>query len=151
DPVGAGYVDSLAKPGGNATGFLWLEDGISLKWLALLKEIAPEVTRVAVIRDPAITGGIGQFSAIQAVGPSVGLEVRPVNVRDAGEIERAIATFARSPNVGLIVTGTGLAGSQRDLIIGLAARHKLPAVYFDRFFVTAGGLISYGADQIDQY
>jgi putative tryptophan/tyrosine transport system substrate-binding protein len=151
DPVGAGFVDSLAKPGGNATGFLWLEDGISVKWLALLKEIAPGVTRVAVIRDPAITGGIGQFSAIQAVAPPLGVEVRPVNVSDAGEIERAIATFARSPNGGLIVTGSALAGSHRDLIIGLAARHKLPAIYFERFFVTAGGLISYGADMADQF
>jgi putative tryptophan/tyrosine transport system substrate-binding protein len=114
DPVGAGFVDSLAKPGGNATGFLWLEDGISVKWLALLKEIAPGVTRVAVIRDPAITGGIGQFSAIQAVAPPLGVEVRPVNVSDAGEIERAIAAFARSPNGGLIVTGSALAGSHRD-------------------------------------
>jgi putative tryptophan/tyrosine transport system substrate-binding protein len=151
DPVGAGFVDSLAKPGGNATGFLWLEDGISVKWLALLKEIAPGVTRVAVIRDPAITGGIGQFSAIQAVAPPLGVEVRPVNVSDAGEIERAIAAFARSPNGGLIVTGSALAGSHRDLIIGLAARHKLPAVYFERFFVSASGLISYGADLVDQF
>ena len=146
-----GFVDSLAKPGGNATCFLWLEDGISVKWLALLKEIAPGVTRVAVIRDPAITGGIGQFSAIQAVAPPLGLEVRPVNVSDAGEIERAIAAFARSPNGGLIVTGSALAGSHRDLIIGLAAPHKLPAGYFERFFVTAGGLISYGADMADQF
>jgi putative ABC transport system substrate-binding protein len=151
DPVGAGFVDSLAKPGGNATGFLWLEDGITLKWLALLKAIAPGVTRVAVIRDPAITGGIGQFSAIQAVAPSLRMEVRPVNVGGAGEIERAIAAFARSPNGGLIVTGSALAGSHRDLIVTLAARHKLPAVYFDRAFVTAGGLISYGADFADQY
>jgi putative ABC transport system substrate-binding protein len=151
DPVGAGFVDSLAKPGGNATGFLWLEDGITLKWLALLKAIAPGVTRVAVIRDPAITGGIGQFSAIQAVAPSLRMEVRPVNVGGAGEIERAIAAFARSPNGGLIVTGSALAGSHRDLIVTLAARHKLPAVYFDRAFVTAGGLISYGADFADQF
>jgi putative tryptophan/tyrosine transport system substrate-binding protein len=151
DPVGAGFVDSLAKPGGNATGFLWLEDGITVKWLALLKEIAPDVTRVAVIRDPATTGGIGQFSAIQAVAPSLGVEVRPVNVNDAGEIERAVAAFARSSNGGLIVTGTALAGSHRDLIVGLAARHKLPAVYFERLFVTAGGLISYGADLADQF
>jgi putative ABC transport system substrate-binding protein len=151
DPVGAGFVDSLAKPGGNATGFLWLEEGISVKWLALLKEIAPGVTRVAVIRDPAITAGIGQFSAIQAVAPPLGVDVRPVNVSDAGEIERAIVAFARSPNGGLIVTGTALAGSHRDLIIGLAARHKLPAVYFERSFATAGGLISYGPDLVDQY
>ena len=151
DPVGAGFVDSLAKPGGNATGFLWLEDGITLKWLALLKAIAPGVTRVAVIRDPAITGGIGQFSAIQAVAPSLRMEVRPVNVGGAGEIERAIAAFARSPNGGLIVTGSALAGSHRDLIVTLAARHKLPAVYFDRAFVTDGGLISYGPDLVDQF
>ena len=151
DPVGAGFVDSLAKPGGNATGFLWLEEGISVKWLALLKEIAPGMTRVAVIRDPAITGGIGQFSAIQAVAPSLRMEVRPVNVGGAGEIERAIAAFARSPNGGLIVAAGGRARVQRDLIIRLAARNKLPAVYSDRIFVTDGGLISYGADRPDQY
>ena len=151
DPVGAGFVDSLARPGGNATGFMSFEYGLSGKWLELLKEIAPGVTRVAVLRDPAIPAGIGQFGAIQAVAPSLGVEVSPVNVRDAGEIERAIAAFARSSNGGLIVTASALAQLHRDLIVTLAARHKLPAVYCDRFFVAAGGLISYGPDYIDQY
>jgi putative ABC transport system substrate-binding protein len=151
DPVGAGFVDSLARPGGNATGFTAFEYGLSGKWLELLKEIAPGVTRAAVIRDPAITAGIGQFAAIQSVAPSVGVEVSPVNVRDAGEIERAITAFARSSNGGLIVTGSALAVVHRDLIVMLAARHKLPAVYWDRLLVTAGGLISYGPDIIDQY
>ena len=151
DPVGAGFVDSLARPGGNATGFIAFEYGMSGKWLELLKEIAPSVTRVAVLRDPAIAAGIGQFGAIQSVAPSLGVEVSPVNVRDAGEIERAVAAFARTSNGGLIVTASALAIVHRDLIITLAARHKLPAVYFDRFFVTGGGLISYGPDPIDQY
>ena len=151
DPVGAGFVDSLARPGGNATGFILFEYGMSAKWLELLKQIAPGVTRAAVIRDPAIAAGIGQFGAIQSVAPSVGVEVSPVNVRDAGEIERAVTAFARSSNGGLIVTGSALAVVHRDLIITLAARHKLPAVYFQRFFVTGGGLISYGPDIIDQY
>ena len=130
DPVGAGFVDSLARPGGNATGFTQFEYGMSGKWLELLKEIAPGVTRAAVLRDPAIAAGIGQFGAIQAVAPSLGVEVSPVNVRDAGEIERAVTAFARAPNGGLIVTGSALAAIHRDLIITLAARHKLPAVYF---------------------
>ena len=151
DPVGAGVVDSLARPGGNATGFTGFEYGFSGKWLELLKQIAPGVTRAAVIRDPAITAGIGQWGAIQAVAPSVGVQVSPINARDAGEIERTIIAFARSSKGGLIVTGSGLAGFHRDLIITLAARHKLPAVYFERFFVTAGGLISYGPDLVDQY
>ena len=150
DPVGAGFVDSLARPGGNATGFMAFEYGMSGKWLELLKEIAPGVTRVAVLRDPA-TPGIGQFAAIQAVAPSLRVEVSPVNVRDAGEIERAVTAFARSPNGGLIVTASALAVLHRDLIVTLAARHKLPAVYFERFFVAAGGLISYGPDYIDQF
>ena len=124
---------------------------MSGKWLELLKEIAPGVTRAAVLRDPTIASGIGQFGAIQAVAPSLGVEVSPVNVRDAGEIERAVAAFARAPNGGLIVTASALAMLHRDLIITLAARHKLPAVYSDRYFVTAGGLISYGPDLIDQY
>ena len=124
---------------------------MSGKWLELLKEIAPGVTRAAVLRDPAITAGIGQFGAIQSVAPSLGVEVSPVNVRDAGEIERAITAFARSSNGGLIVTASALAGVHRDLIITLAARHKLPAVYCERFFVTDGGLISYGPDLVDQY
>ena len=151
DPVGAGFVNSLARPGGNATGFIQFEYGISGKWLELLKQIAPGVTRAAVLRDPAITAGIGQFGAIQAVAPSLGLEVTPVNVRDADEIERAIADFARSPNGGLIITGSALTIVRRHLIIGLAARHQLPAVYFQRTLVADGGLISYGADLLDQY
>ena len=151
DPVGAGFVDSLARPGGNATGFTQFEYGISGKWLELLKQIAPRVTRAAVLRDPAIPAGIGQFAAIQSVAPSVGVEVSPVNVRDAGEIERAIAAFARSSNGGLIVTASTLAQVHRDLIITLAARHRLPAVYPNRYFVTGGGLISYGPDLVDQY
>jgi putative tryptophan/tyrosine transport system substrate-binding protein len=151
DPVGAGFVDSLARPGGNATGFIAFEYGISAKWLELLKQIAPGVTRAAVLRDPAITAGIGQFAAIQSVAPSLGVDVMPVNVRDAGEIERAVTTFARSSNGGLIVTGSALAVGHRDLIVTLAARHKLPAVYWDRAPVTGGGLISYGPDLHDQY
>jgi putative ABC transport system substrate-binding protein len=151
DPVGAGFVDSLARPGGNATGFTLFDYGISAKWLELLKQIAPAVTRVAVIRDPAITAGIGQWSAIQTVAPSAGVEVVPVNMRDAAEIERSLGAFARSANGGLIVTGSALATTHRDLIIGLAAQHKLPAVYYERLFVTAGGLLSYGADLADQY
>jgi putative tryptophan/tyrosine transport system substrate-binding protein len=151
DPVGAGFVDSLARPGGNVTGFINFEYGISGKWLELLKQIAPGVTRAAVIRDPAITAGVGQFAAIQSVAPSFGVELKPVNVRDAREVERAIMDFARSSNGGLIVTGSALAIVHRDLIVTLAARHKLPAVYWDRMLVTGGGLISYGADIIDQY
>jgi putative tryptophan/tyrosine transport system substrate-binding protein len=151
DPVGAGFVDSLARPGGNATGFMTTEYSISGKWLELLKQTAPGVTRVAVLRDPAISSGTGQFGAIQAVAPSLGVEVSPVNMRDAGEIERAVAAFARSPNGGLILTASALANDHRALIITLAARHKLPAVYYERSFVAAGGLVSYGADYIDQF
>ena len=151
DPVGAGLVDSLARPGGNATGFLAFEYSLSGKWLELLKQIAPGVTRVAVLRDPAITAGIGQFGAIQTAAPSLGVEVSPVNVRDAGEIERAVTAFARSSNGGLILTGSPAATLHRDLIVTLAARHKLPAVYYERNFVAAGGLISYGPDYVDQY
>ena len=151
DPVGAGFVDSLARPGGNATGFLSFDYSIGGKWLELLKEVAPNVTRAAVLRDPAITGGIGQWGAVQTAAPSLGLEVIPVNMRDPGEIERALAAFARSPNGGLIVTGSPLAGVHRNVIVTLAIRHKLPAVYFERFFVAAGGLISYGPDLLDQY
>src|SRR5262249_33617272 len=146
DPVGAGFVDSLARPGGNATGFISFDYGISGKWLELLKEIAPSVTRAAILRDPAITAGIGQWGPIPTAAPSLGLETSPLNVRDASEIERAVTAFARSPNGGLIVTGSALANIHRNLIITLAARHRLPAVYFERFFVTAGGLISYGPD-----
>jgi putative ABC transport system substrate-binding protein len=151
DPVSSGFVDSLARPGGNITGFALYEYSISGKWLGLLKEIAPGMTRAAVIRDPALTAGGGQLGVIQAVAPSVGAEVTPINVRDAGEIERAITTFARSPNSGLIVTGSTLAGVHRDLIVTLAARHKLPAVYFARYFVVGGGLMSYGPGLVDQY
>ena len=151
DPVGAGYVDSLARPSGNATGFTTFEYGIGAKWLELLKEIAPSVTRAAVLRDPAVASGIGQFGAIQSVAPSFGVELRPVDVRDAPETERAVAAFARASDGGLIVTGSTLALVHRDLIVTLAARHKLPAVYFQRVFVTSGGLISYAPDQIDQF
>jgi putative ABC transport system substrate-binding protein len=169
DPVGAGFVDSLARPGGNATGFLSFEYSLSGKWLELLKEIAPSVTRVAVLRDPAVPSGTGQFGAIQAVAPSLRVEVNPINMRrDAGEIERAVAAFAhtalasgasgqrgdsivRAPNGGLILTASALAQRHRDLIATLAARHKLPAVYSERSFAAAGGLISYGVDYVDQF
>ena len=151
DPVGAGFVDSLARPGGNATGFIQFEYSLSGKWLELLKQIAPGVTRAAVFRDPAITSGIGQFAVIQSVAPSLGVEVSPISVRDAGEIERTVAAFARSPNGGLIVTSGAGSVLHRELIIALAARYKLPAVYYRRYFVTSGGLISYGFDLVDQY
>jgi putative ABC transport system substrate-binding protein len=152
DPVGAGVVDSLARPGGNVTGFMNFEYSMSGKWLELLKEIAPAVTRAAVLRNAANPAGIGQFSAIQAVAPSLGLEVSAVNVRDAGEIERAIAAFARSANGGLVATTSAVATVHHDLIITLAARYKLPTVYGNRFSViNNGGLISYGPDFIDQY
>jgi len=151
DPVGAGFVDSLARPGGNATGFAQFEYSMSAKWLELLKEVAPRVTRVAVIRDPAIAAGAGQYGAIQSAAPSFGVEASPVNVRDPGEIERAVAAFARTPNGGLILTASALASVHRELIIALAARHKLPAVYTGRLFVASGGLISYGPDRIDPY
>jgi putative ABC transport system substrate-binding protein len=151
DPVGAGFVASLARPGGNATGFTIFEYGMSGKWLELLKEIAPHVTRAAVLRDPAIASGIGQFATVQAAGPSLGVEVSPVDVRDAPEIEHAVTAFAHSGNGGLIVTSSALASRYRDLIITLAARHKLPAVYGGRWFVTAGGLLSYAPDYVDQY
>jgi len=151
DPVGAGFVDSLARPGGNATGFVLFEYSISAKWLELLKEVAPSVTRVAVLRDPAAAAGTGQFGAIQSVAPSFGVELSPVNVRDPAEIERAVSAFARSANGGLIVTASPLITAHRDLIITLAARHKLPAIYYDHFFVAADGLISYGTDIVDQY
>ncbi len=151
DPVGSGFVDSLAQPGGNATGFMQFEYGLSGKWLELLKEIAPGLTRAIVLWDPAITAGIGQFAIIQSVATSAGVDVRPVNLRDAGEIERAITAFARTPNGGLVVTASALSVVHRGLIIALAARYKLPAVYFERFFVAGGGLISYGADFIEQF
>ena len=152
DPVGSGFVDSLSRPGRNATGFMQFEYGLSAKWLDLLKQIAPGVTRVAVLRDSATTAGIGQFAVIQYVASSVGVEVSPINVRDATEIERGVEAFARSSNGGgLIVTAGGLAAFHRELITTLAAKYKLPAVYNNRTFVTAGGLISYGADLVDQY
>jgi putative ABC transport system substrate-binding protein len=150
DPVGAGYVNSLARPGGNATGFSTFEYGISGKWLELLKQIAPGVNRAAVIRDAAISAGLGLFGAIQSAASSVGLEVTPVNVRDATEIEHAVAAFAHSPHGGLIVTPSNLAVFHRNLIVALAARHQLPAVYPARFFAATGGLISYGPDLLDQ-
>jgi putative tryptophan/tyrosine transport system substrate-binding protein len=151
DPVGAGFVASLARPGGNATGFTIFEFGMGGKWLELLKEIAPRVTRAAVLRDAALAAGIGQLGAIQSLAPSFGVELSPIDVRDAGEIERAVTAFARSPNDGLLVTGSALATVHRDLIVALAARHRLPAVYTLRLFVAAGGLISYGPDSIDPY
>jgi putative tryptophan/tyrosine transport system substrate-binding protein len=151
DPVGAGFADNLARPGGNSTGFTSFEFGMGAKWLELLKQISPGVVRAGVIRDPAISAGIGQWGAIQAVGSSIGIEVSPINVHDVAETERAIVAFARTPNGGLIVTASSLAVVRRDLLVTLAARHGLPAVYFERLFVTAGGLVSYGADLIDQY
>jgi ABC-type uncharacterized transport system substrate-binding protein len=151
DPVGAGFVASLAKPGGNATGFTIFEYGMSGKWLELLKEIAPRLTRAAVLRDPGIASGIGQYGAVQAVAPSLGVELSPIDVRDPPEIERAVTAFAGSGNAGLIVTSSALASRHRDLIIALAARHKLPAVYGGRWFVADGGLLSYGPDYVDQF
>jgi putative ABC transport system substrate-binding protein len=151
DPVGSGFVDSLSRPGGNATGFMQFEYSLSGKWVELLKEIAPRVTRAAVLWDPSIAAGIGQFAVVQAVAPSLAMEVIPVNVRDASEIERGIAAFARSGNGGMVVTASALSIFHRELIAALAARHKLPAVYAARDFVASGGLISYGADFVDQY
>ena len=151
DPVSGGFVASLARPGGNATGFAVYEYGISAKWLELLKEIAPRVTQAAVVRDPAVAAQIGLLGGILSVAPSFGVEMRPVDVRDAGEIERAVAAFANSQNGGLIVLAGALALLHRELIITLSARHRLPAVYSDRVFVTAGGLISYGPSRVDQY
>jgi putative tryptophan/tyrosine transport system substrate-binding protein len=151
DPVGAGFIESLARPGGNATGLGGFEYSLGGKWLELLKQIAPAVTRAAVLRDPAMTAGIGQFGAIQALAPSVGVEVSPVNVRDASEIERAFAAFAGSANVGLMMTASPLATLHRELIITLAARHKFPTVYWQRRFASNGGLVSYGPDVPDQF
>ena len=151
DPVGAGFVDSLGRPGGNATGFMQFEYSLSGKWLELLKQVAPSVTRAAVLRDPALTSGIGQFAVIQSGAPAVGVDVIPISVRDAGEIERAVAAFARTSNGGLVVTSSALTVRHRDLIIALAARHKLPAVYYRRYYAASGGLISYGYDLSDQY
>ena len=151
DPVAAGFADSLARPGGNITGFMTAEYSTAGKWLELLKQVSPSVTRAAILRDPHVPSGLGQFSAIQTAAVSLQVEVSPVNVRDISEIEHDIAAFARSPNGGLIVTGSSLAQQQRNSIVSLAARHRLPAVYFTRLFVSAGGLISYGVDFIDQY
>jgi putative tryptophan/tyrosine transport system substrate-binding protein len=151
DPVGAGFVTSLARPGGNATGFTIFEYGLSAKWLELLKEIAPGVSRVAVVRDPGVASGIGQFAVIQGAAPAFGVELRPIDVRDTTEIERAITAFARDSNGGLIVTASPVALRHRDLIFALAARHRLPAVYPNREYAAAGGLISYGPDLLDQY
>jgi putative ABC transport system substrate-binding protein len=151
DPVGAGFVASLARPGGNATGFTQYEYGLSGKWLELLKQIAAGVTRAAILRDPTNPSGSGQLGALQAVAPSLGVELSPVDVRDAGEIERAVTAFARSPNGGLIVLSGASAIIHRELIIALAARERLPAVYAYPFFVSGGGLLAYGPDTIDQY
>jgi putative tryptophan/tyrosine transport system substrate-binding protein len=151
DPVGAGFVASLARPGGNATGFSYSEYGISGKWLELLKEMSPGVRRVAVLRDTADPAGTGQWGAMQSVAPSVGVELTPIGVRDPGEIERGVAEFARSPNVGLIVTAGGPVIVHRALIIALATQHRLPAVYFNRMYPVGGGLMSYGPETIDQY
>ena len=151
DPVGAGLVDTLARPGSNVTGFMQLEYSSSGKWLELLKQIAPQLTRAAVLRDTSNPAGVAQFGAIQGVAQSLGVEVSPVNVRDAGEIERSIANFARSANGGLIVTGSASVSVHRDLIIALAAKHKLPAVYSMRYMATLGGLMSYGPDYVDGY
>lgn len=151
DPVGAGYVGNLARPGGNATGFTFIEYNTSGKWLELLKEIAPRVTRAAVLRDSAASSGIGQFGAIQSVAPTFGVELSPMDMRDAADLERAIKAFASLSSGGLIVTGSAPALAHRDLIVELAARHKLPAVYFRRIFAASGGLISYGPNTVEQY
>ncbi len=151
DPVGAGFVHSLSRPGGNATGFAMFEYSLCGKWLELLKEIAPGVTRAAVLRDPAIAAGIGQFAVIQSVAPSVGVDVSPLNLSDATEIESEVAAFASSANGGLILTASALSALHRDLIITLAARYKLPAVYHERSYVAAGGLVSYGSNFLDQF
>ena len=151
DPVGSGFVDSLARPGGNATGFMNWEFSIGGKWLELLKEIAPGVTRAAVLRDAAQGFAVSMFAAIQAVAPSLGVEVVPLNIRDTGGIEQSVETFARSPHGGLIPAPSGAVVRYRDLIVTLAARHKLPAVYWDRFFVAAGGLMSYGPDTVGEF
>jgi putative ABC transport system substrate-binding protein len=151
DPVGGGFVESLARPGGNATGFMIAEYSMGGKWLELLKEIAPSVMRIAVLRDPARITSASQFAAIQALATSLGVAVRPINMQDAGEIERSVAAFAGSPPGGLIVTASGPAIRHRELIVTLAARHKLAAVYFERLFATVGGLVSYGPDYVEQY
>jgi len=151
DPVGSGFVASLAKPGGNATGFTQIDFGMTGKWLELLKQIAPNITRAAVIRDARDPAGLGQWGAIHAVAPSLGVEVSPINAHDANEMQRAITAFARSPNGGLVVTASAPTAVHRETITALAARHRLPAVYPFRYHITVGGLISYGPDPIDQY
>ena len=151
DPVGSGYVDTLARPGGNATGFVLLDYALTAKWVELLKEIAPTVTRVAVLRDPELTSGVGQFAVIHYVAPSVGMEVSAISIRDALELEKDIAKFASAPNGGLILTASALSVVHRDLVVGLAAKHKLPAVYHRRYFVTGGGLMSYGSEVDEQF
>jgi putative ABC transport system substrate-binding protein len=151
DPVGSGFIDTLARPGGNATGFILFDYGLAAKWVELLKQIDPTITRVAVLRDPDLTVGIGQFAVIQYVAPSVGMEVSAINMRDAREIEQDIAKFASSPNGGLILTGSALAVVHRDLVVGLAAKYKLPAVYHRRYFVAGGGLMSYGPEIEEQF
>lgn len=151
DPVGAGFVESLARPGGNATGFLSSEFSMAAKWLELLKEMAPGVTRAAVLRDAGQGSGQSQFAAVQTAAPSLRIEITPINTRDAAAIERGVAAFARSPGGGLILTGGGNSTRHSDLVIALAARHKLPAVYYERFFVASGGLVAYGSDYINHY
>ena len=151
DPVGSGFVESLARPGGNATGFIQFEYTLTGKWVELLKQIAPRVTRVAVLRDPALAAGTGQFAVIQSVAPSIGMEVSAINLRNASQIEQAIMRFASSPNGGLILTTSALSVIHHNLVIALAAQHKLPAVYYRRYFVTSGGLISYGYDVDEQF
>jgi ABC-type uncharacterized transport system substrate-binding protein len=151
DPVAAGFVDSLARPGGNITGFSLFEYSIGAKWLELLKQLVPRLKQAAVLQQPGSPGTLGQFGAVQAAGPTLGLEVRPLNVRDIGNIENSVASFARGQNVGMIVAASPISQRHRDLIIALTARNKLPTVYFDRSFVTAGGLASYGANETDQY
>jgi putative tryptophan/tyrosine transport system substrate-binding protein len=151
DPVGAGFIDSMARPGGNITGFTQFDYSIAAKWLALLKEIAPNTTRVAVLRDPAITAGIGQWATIQSVSSSIGIEVSPISLINTAEMESAVTAFARSPNGGLIATGSALTVVRRDLIIALAARYRLPTVYYDRYYAAAGGLMSYGSNNVELF
>jgi len=151
DPVGAGHISSLSRPGGNATGFLMLEFSLAAKWIELLKEVMPAMTRAAVVLGPSSTAAVGQFAAIQSVAPSVGVEVIPINIHGAADIERGVTAFTRSGHGGLVVTASAVANVHRDLIVALAARHRLPAIYFERYFVTGGGLMSYAADHSDQY
>jgi putative ABC transport system substrate-binding protein len=151
DPVGSGFVNSLSRPGGNATGYIMFEYSLCGKWLELLKEIAPSVTRACVLRDSTDPTAIGEFAVIQSVAPSIGVDVSPINMGDVAEIERAVAAFAQVANGGLIVASSALSVVHRDLIIALAARHKLPAVYYQRFYVAPGGLISYGPNFLDQF